>query len=268
MRVFVHTDLEGVCDFYDWKEADLKTSRGIGYTKEFLTQEVNAAIRGFCAAEPETEVVVEDGHGGGYLGPNMIAEQLDSRARLLVGKFDRHLALMDDSFDMLALIGAHSMAGTAKGLMNHTLSKERYYDIWVNGTRMGEIGLCALIAGVYGVPLTMVAGDHWAVQEARELLGNVEGAPVKRGLNSYNAECLHPEVARSLIQEAAKRAAMRRKEFRPYVAKPPFEIRIAFLFTEQADRLEYQHGARRIDGRTVSLQGGDLLALLNAFLMS
>ncbi len=268
VRVFIHTDLEGVCDFYDWKEADLRTGRGIGYTKEFLTQEVNAAIRGFLAAEPESEIVVEDGHGGGYWGPNMIAEQLDRHARLLVGKFDRHLAVIDRSFDMLALVGAHSMAGTKNGLMNHTLSKDKYYDIWVNGTKVGEIGLCAILAGIYGVPLTMVAGDYWAVQEAQELLGNIEGASVKRGLNSYNADCLHPEVARDLIQEAARRAALRRKEFQPYVLKPPYEIRIAYLFTEQADKIEHQHGARRIDGRTVSLHGDDLLALVNAFLMS
>ncbi len=268
MKVFIHTDLEGVCDFYDWKEADIKTSRGIGYTKEFLTQEVNAAIRGFLEAEPDTEVVVEDGHGGGYWGPNMIAEQLDRHARLLVGKFDRHLAVIDESFDMLTMVGAHSMAGTSKGLMNHTLSKEKYYDIWVNGTEVGEIGLCAILAGIYKVPLTMVAGDYWAVQEAQSLLGPIEGASVKRGLNSYNADCLHPEVARGLIQEAAKRAAVRRKEFRPYAVKPPYEIRIAYVFTEQADKMEVQRGARRIDGRTVSIEGNDLLALLNAFLMA
>jgi D-amino peptidase len=268
VRVFIHTDLEGVCSFYDWKEADIKTSRGILYTKEFLTQEVNAAVEGFFAADPNAEVVVEDGHGGGYLGPNMIAEALDPRARLLVGKFDRHLATLDASFDMVAMVGAHSMAGTRYGLMNHTLSKEEYYDIWVNGTKIGEIGICALIAGVYGVPLTMVAGDHWAVVEAKELLGNIQGASVKRGLNAYNAECLHPNVARALITVAAKNAALRRKESKPFAMKPPFEVKIAFMFTEQADKAEYHRGAKRLDGRTISYGGDDLLALLNKFLMA
>jgi len=212
----------------------------------------------------------------------MIAEELDRHARLLVGKFDRHLAVIDRSFDMLTMVGAHSMAGTPKGLMNHTLSKEKYYDIWVNGTKVGEIGLCAILAGVYGVPLTMVAGDYWAVQEAQALLGGtsgtgggaglggVEGAAVKRGLNSFNADCLHPEVARGLIQDAARKAALRarNREFHPYVLKAPFEIKIAYVFTEHADKMEVQRGARRIDGRTVALEGSDLLALLNAFLMS
>lgn len=212
--------------------------------------------------------MVEDGHGGGYLGPNLIAEDLDPRARLVVGKFDRHLAVIDPSYDLLAVVGAHAKAGTKNGLMNHTLSRDKYYDIRVNGVSMGELGLCALIAGVYGVPLAMVAGDAWAVHEAQELLGTVEGAAVKRGLNAFNAECLSPETGRALIRETAKRAAMRRGEFMPYVVKPPIEIRIAYLFTEQADRAEYNQRARRLDGRTVSFEGDDLLALFDKFLMT
>jgi D-amino peptidase len=267
MRAYIHTDLEGVCDFYDWKEAEIPTSRGIGYTKEFLTQEVNAAIEGIFMEEPDSEVVVEDGHGGGYWGPNMIAEKLDPRATLVVGKFDRHLAVIDSSFDMLAFIGAHSMAGTKNGLMNHTLERGRYYDIWVNGVKMGEIGLCALIAGTFGIPLGMVAGDFWAVQEAQELLGSIEGASVKRGLSAFNAQCLHPTVAQGLIRDSARRATVRRRELKPYVIAPPFEVRIAYMLTEQADLAERHHAAKRMDGRTVSYEGEDLLDLFSRFLM-
>jgi len=263
MKIFIHTDLEGVCDFYDWSEADIPTSRGIGYTKEFLTQEVNAAIDGICSVDPDAEIIVEDGHGGGYYGPNFIAEKLHRQAKLVVGRFHRHLSTIDSGFDLAMMIGAHSMAGTAKGQMNHTLSKETIYNVLLNGAPVGEIGICAAIAGYYGVPLAMVSGDYWAAEEAKQLLKCVETVSVKKGLNSYCAECLHPEYARELIREAAQNAVRDKHLFEPYRVQGHIEVQIDYMHTELADDVERTKSAKRVGSRSVMFEGDDLRQLFS-----
>ena len=51
MKIYIETDMEGISDFVNWEEADFTKGRGIGYTKEFLTEEVNAAIKGIYSVE-------------------------------------------------------------------------------------------------------------------------------------------------------------------------------------------------------------------------
>ena len=263
MKVFIHTDLEGVCSFYDWDEVNMPTSRGIGYTKEFLTQEVNAAIEGVRLVCPDAEFVVEDGHGGGFLGPNIISEKLHRQAKLIVGKFNQHLSTIDSSFNFLMIVGAHSMAGTPCGQMNHTLSTEKFYNVILNNVPVGEIGICTAIAGSYGVPLGMVSGDYWATKEAEQLIENVWTASVKKGLNAFCAECLQPEVARTLIREAAKNAADQKNSLRPYEIRGDIEVQIDYMQTSQADEAVYKAGGKRIGNRSVMFTGNDIRQVFN-----
>jgi len=263
VKIFIHTDLEGICDFYSWKEADIPTSRGIDYTKEFLTQEVNAAIEGICSVDPNAVVVVEDGHGGGYFGPNILAEKLHKQATLVVGTYHRHLSTIDSSFDLLMMIGAHAMAGTACGQMNHTLSKESIYNVLLNGAPIGEIGICATIAGYYGVPLAMVSGDYWAAKEAEQLIENIQTVSVKKGINSFCAECLHPETARDLIRDAARNSIEKKHMLKPYRIEGRIEVQIDYLHTELADEAERKNGAARIGGRSVMFEGNDVRQLFS-----
>jgi len=263
MKVYIHTDLEGVCDFYNWDEADIPTSRGVGYTKEFLTQEVNAAIEGICSVAPNAEIVVEDGHGGGYYGPNILAEKLNRQAKLVVGRFNSHLSTIDAEFDLFMIIGAHAMAGTARGQMNHTLSKNTIYNVLLNKKPIGEIGICAAIAGYYNVPFALASGDYWAMKEAEELMENLETVAVKKGLNSYCAECLNPDVARELIRDAAKKAASSKHIYKPYKIQGRIEVQIDYFHTEHADEAERKNSGKRIGGRSVMFEGDDLRQLFN-----
>ena len=201
----------------------------------------------------------------------MIAEDLNPRASLIQGKTGAQLTGMDDSFDLLFCIGAHSMAGTQHGLMNHTIDVHNIMNYWINGVRVGEIGICAAIAGYYDVPLAMVSGDYWAVKEAKDLLGesSVEGAAVKKGINRYSAVCENPIKARAMIKDAARAAVAKcgkrgaHEIYRPYKLSGAVEIRIEYTATHFADNAETHRGAKREDGRSVSFTGSDLIAVLN-----
>jgi D-amino peptidase len=263
MKIYINTDLEGICSFVDWEEAEFKTGRGIDFTKQFLTAEVNAAIEGILQEDSGAEITVQDGHGGGYWGPNIIAEALHSRASLILGKRGEEIAEIDQNSDLLMCIGAHSMAGTRHGLMNHTLSHGRIMNVLINGVKVGEIGLWAAIAGQYGIPLGMLSGDYWAVEEARALLGEIEGVAVKKGINMFTANCMNPIEARTLIKEAARLAVGRRGQFKPYKVASPVELVIEYTSTQFADKAEINHGAERLDGRAVRFTGGDFISVLN-----
>jgi D-amino peptidase len=263
MKIYINTDLEGVSSFVDWAEADIKTGRGIQHTKHFLTSEVNAAIKGILDVYPEAEFVVQDGHGGGYWGPNIIAEELNSRAALIQGKRRVEIAGLDETFDLIIGIGAHSMAGTRYGLMNHTIGIDQVMNYWINGVKVGEIGIWAAIAGYYKVAFGMVSGDYWAVVEAKELLGDVEGAAVKKGINMYTAQCLNPITAREKIMDASRSAATRISQFKPLRFEAPFEVKIEYTNTNYADSAEFERGGTRLDGRTIIFKGDDLLHVIN-----
>lgn len=258
MKIYINTDLEGICSFVDWEEVNYKTGRGIQFTKQLLTYEVNAAIEGIFSAVNDAEIVVQDGHGGGYWGSNIIAEELDNRAGLILGKRGVELAVIDNTFDLYFGIGVHSMAGTWHGNMSHTIGTD-IMNYWINGIRMGEAGICASIAGYYRVPVAMVAGDFWAVRETEELLGDIVGVSVKKGINMYTAICPSPHEARRLIKEGAKAAVLGRDRFKPYKVDSPVEIKIEYTGTVPADRAELRNGAIRLDGRTVSFSGNDFI---------
>lgn len=277
MKIYINTDLEGICSFVDWEEASIQNGRGLGYTKHFLTAEVNAAIEGILSEDPSAEIIVQDGHCGGYWGPNLIAEELHPRASLIQGKRGVEIAGLDRSIDLMMAIGVHSMAGTRHGVMNHTISHNQIMNFWINDVKVGELGIWAAIAGYYGIPVGMLSGDYWAVEEAKALLGNIEGASVKKGINQFTAECLSPEKGRELIKEAARSCIANCKAngiaestghkkgaplYEPYIVKAPIEVKIEYTATIYADKSEVQ-GAERLDGRTVLFTGDDLIAVMN-----
>jgi len=268
MKIFINTDLEGIAGFVNPAEFEVDTGRGAIHTKELLTDEVNAAISGASSVFPGAEFVVLDGHGGGWAGSNILVEKLDPSAKLIHGKRMKEIVGLDDSFDLFFDIGHHAMAGTQYANLSHTISMNDIYNFYINDIKVGEIGIVAMIAGYYGVPVGLVTGDYWATLEAKELFSTFESFPetvaVKKGINQYSAECLNPTVACKLIYEAAAKAVTRIGEFKPIPPNQISEVKVQFMLTTSADKAEGK-GAERIDGRTVVFRGKDLMETFNLF---
>ena len=156
------------------------------------------------------------------------------------------------------------MAGTERGILDHTLSSKSIMHVWLNGERIGEIGLNAAVAGAFGIPTIMLSGDDVACEEAQDLLGllgPIETVAVKRSLTRGCGLCLSPPKAQELIREAATRALRRVSEFRPYQPKPPLELRFEYLLNTQAEQAARRPGADRADERTVVYRGDDFIQL-------
>jgi D-amino peptidase len=69
----------------------------------------------------------------------------------------------------------------------------------INGQEAGELGLNALLAGCFGVPVVMVSGDTVLAGEARRLQKGIETVIVKEALNYHAARSLPPRLAREKI---------------------------------------------------------------------
>lgn len=253
MKIFLLTDLEGISGIVDWDMQGNWNSPFFQDARKFMTGEANAAIEGLLEAGAD-DIVVCDGHGGAYCNFNF--EDLNPAARLLIGDMVYDLEGLDASFDAMILIGTHAMEGTQRGILSHTMSSRTYANLWVNDRAINEAMLWGYLAGDKGVPLVMISGDRWAIEESKEVLGGIEYVAVKEGLSRRTAVNLHPQKARELVKAAARRAVALIGKVPPLQPAKPVTFTVEYRDTADADRAVMRKGATRIDGRRVFVKGG------------
>ena len=166
MKIYIVTDNEGLSGVSSSSYISEEKGRPdlIAESRKLLAAEINACVEG-CVRGGATEIVVRDGHGGGQ---NVTRAMIDGRADLIGGQTPGVLlADLDDSAGLI-LLGYHAMAGTAGAVCEHTMSSKTWQNVWINGRKTGEIGICAYVAGEHGVPVIMVSGDDKACAEASE----------------------------------------------------------------------------------------------------
>jgi len=251
MKVYILTDMEGISMAYYWEQVKGGEPFYPRY-RQILTMETNAAIEGAFAAGA-TEVVVNDGHGGGGPEYNLIWEELDQRAYIEKPDSSANiLPSLDESFDALLLVGYHAMAGTPYSVMPHTQNSKAWKSFRLNGTECGEIAQMALIAGEYGVPVAYVSGDKAAVAEAKTFFGeDLPATVVKEAFASGRIKSLNPrEAARRICSEVEQ--ALKLPKRKPYYFPGPYRMEIEFNTKEQADTLKDNVRAARLNDTTVA----------------
>ena len=246
MRIYIHTDLEGISGI-DRAEMVPRESEDYLQSCELLMGDLNAAVDGAFAGGA-TEVVVLDSHGG---GGNFLLDMLDPRAVNDTRPNGKWWGIMNETFEGTYFIGAHAMAGTMNGFLDHTQSSQSWYNYWVNGRRMGELAQWALVAGHWGVPLVMVSGDEAACAEAHDFFHPCKTAAVKRAVGRQRAEALPLEEARQRIWQAARDAVAVIPKARPFRPLMPMEIIVEFTRTDYADQAAQGQGVERLDARAV-----------------
>ncbi|MBI4014186.1 MAG: M55 family metallopeptidase [Candidatus Rokubacteria bacterium] len=249
MKILISADLEGIAGLVD---PDGMGVQGFQYpmAQRLMTEEVNAAIEG-AVSGGANEIVVVDAHGRGR---NLLPELLNPAAELVQGSIRplRMMQALDGSFDGVFFVGYHTMAGTAHGVLNHTLMGREIHNLWLNGEPAGEIRLNAGLAGWFGVPILLLTGDTATIAEGRALLGALETVAIKSGIDRYAARSLHPTVSRERIREAAARALEGRDRAQPYVIPPPITLTFELASTTMAAVADYIPGVRLDGPRTVS----------------
>jgi D-amino peptidase len=142
---------------------------------------------------------------------------------------------IESGHDAAFFVGYHARAGTRNAILDHTYT-DRILDVRVNGTSLGELGLNALLAGTYHVPVALVSGDQALASEAGQLLGPaVKTVIVKTALSRNAARSLSPLEACNRIRTAAEQAVKSLSAVRPLMLPPPYALEVDFRVTVEAD---------------------------------
>lgn len=249
MRVILCTDLEGISGVCVWDQTRDFTTTHYQEARRLLMGDVNAAVEG-CLAGGAEEIVVGDGHGGGF---NFVPELMHPGAKYLTGTNRPPMSQREAvyaGFDAAILLGYHAMAGTPDGLLRHTQSSKAGNRYWYNGRECGELAQSALVYGHFGIPVVMVTGDEATVREAREFFGeNIVTVAVKEGYAEQFGLLLAPAAAHDLIREGAKEAMARVPQCQPFVMELPIHGRLRFPDKSTADGFRPAR-ARRVDDYT------------------
>src|SRR5436309_14758122 len=128
----------------------------------------------------------------------------------------------------------HAMAGTADGVLSHTVSGQAWLNLRFNGTLVGETGINAALCGHWGCPVLLVTGDRSVCHEGRELLGDgLTTVEVKVGIGRFSARNVAPVRAREMIEDGAKRALKDLSAVKPYDPGRPCEIEVEFTMPDR-----------------------------------
>ncbi|HEY7198276.1 MAG TPA: M55 family metallopeptidase, partial [Gaiellaceae bacterium] len=259
MRVIIMSDMEGVSGIAKWAQVEGGESL-YEEGRKLYTQEINAAVRG-ARAGGATEIVVVDCHGAGkdWSFNSLLPEELDPTCEWVVeSEWTAYTEVLEQGCDAALFIGMHARAGTALGVLNHTVSGTSWQNLWFNGTLVGETGINAALCGTWDCPVLLVTGDDVTCAEATDLLGDgLETVAVKQGLGRFSARHLPPTRARELIEAGAKRALSDPTRVAPYDPGRPCEIRVEYTESEKVEPFHRRPEVEVIDGRTVAARADD-----------
>jgi D-amino peptidase len=261
MKIYMMTDLEGVAGVTDFEDRTSDTHdkhETRVRMRRLLTGEVNTAIDGLFEAGA-TQVIVNDGHGAGY---TIDFEQLDARAQIIHGhERPVWLPLLDETCDATLLVGAHAKANSPPATTCHTMSKA-IKDWSINDISIGEMGLQALIAGHFGVPMIFVSGDAYACREISALIPGIVTVAVKRGLSMRSAVSWTPHKAGQIIRAGVQRALEQRDKIKPLRFDSPLifrDERYDETWTEPSENPDIQI----INSSTRQIKADDIMDLLH-----
>jgi D-amino peptidase len=268
MKVLISADMEGTAGIVDFAQAaspDGASGVEFEWARRLMTEEANAAVTGALEGGAD-EVWVTDAHG---LCRNLLPSALHVEARYVSGRprFLGQLEGLDDTFGAVLFTGYHGRAGTPNSVLAHTFI-EIIDGIRLGGVEVGEYGMNAALAGHFGVPVALVAGDNTIVAQVRDLLGpDVVGVEVKKAVSTAAAASLHPEKARAAIRAGAAEAIRRAARLRPFAPAAPIRFEVDVTRSHLAELAALCHGVQRVANRTVAYQGADMLDVWRTWLV-
>lgn len=255
LKIYISADMEGLTGAVTGEQLG---PGGFEYERfrQIMTDEVNAVIEAAREAGA-TEFLVSDSHGNGQ---NLLIEQFPDDVQI-VRSWPRALGMMhgiDETFDGVIFVGYHASTSNSSGVRAHTQSSANVTDLQLNGRQMSEGSWNAAIAGEYGVPVILVTGDDAAIEEVSALVGDIEGAVVKKNHGFHSATTLTPAAGQKLIRSKTKSAIQRIGDFKPYVLDAPPVVRLSLKNYRPVELLAYLRDVKRVDSHTIEYAATDM----------
>ena len=264
MKVYLSFDFEGVAGIVDWEQC---REGGAGYELgcRLMLGEVNAAIEGAVAGGAD-EIVLNDSHSTmRNLDPDALAHGVS-----YVSGRHKQLYMMqelDDSYDVIFLVGYHGSISGPTSTLSHTYNPEVFSAARVNGVEVGESGINALVADHFGVPIGLVTGDSVTQEQTAPFARKAVQVVTKRSDSRFSAKNLHPAESRRLIQAGAEESV--RRATAGELALPgldrPFQLDLDVQTADMAEVGSWVKGAERHGTRTIRIESNDALAVFRSF---
>jgi D-amino peptidase len=245
VKVLVSADMEGATGV-TWPEDVRPGAPQWERCRHLFTGDVNAVVAGYCDAGAG-DVLVNEAHS---TMRNLLLEELDPRARLLVGRH-KPLGMMQgvqDGVDVVAFVGYHAGAGEV-GILSHTVLASELTGVWLNGQPASEGRMNAALASEFGAKVVLVTGDDRACADAETYAPAARKVAVKQAVDRYSAILLPPARTAVLLREAATASITAPPH--PVVASPPFTYEVEFLGTSSAVAATAIPGVEQLGARRV-----------------
>ncbi|MBO1004656.1 M55 family metallopeptidase [Pseudogracilibacillus auburnensis] len=263
MKLYTSVDMEGITGLPDQTFID-SSMHNYERARKIMTDEINVvvteAFKNGCK-----EVLVNDSHSKMN---NILIDQLHEDAQLITGSV-KPLSMiqgLEDSFDGAMFIGYHARAGQF-GVMSHSMI-HAVRNFYINDQPIGEMGFNAYVAGYFGVPLLMVAGDDQAAKEAEALVPNITTATVKQTISRSCVKSLSPKKAHALLAEKVKDALANRDKVDPLIPPKDPTLKIEFNNYGQAEWASLMPGTKLEEGTTVvCFEAKDIIEAYKAMLV-
>ncbi|MEO8452976.1 MAG: M55 family metallopeptidase [Gemmatimonadota bacterium] len=256
VKVYISVDMEGVAGLAISPSQMAPTGVDYQYGRRLMTAEANAAIAGAFDGGA-TSVLVSDSHGS---ETNLLADQLDRRARLITGK-PRPYKMMegiDSTFDAAVFVGYHPRASSL-GHIDHTFSYQ-IKRISLNGIEVGEDGLNAALAAHFGVPVVFLSGDAAVAAQAQAAYPGIVTVAVKEAVGRFAINTMNPAEADERIKAGVKEAVARARSIHPVHRAAPITIEFEVSHTGQSEVALLIPGMTRVAPRVVRFVAADMPA--------
>ncbi len=189
-----------------------------------MAGDANAVIQGAIEGGA-TEIVVSDSHG--YMC-NIYPDDLIKGVQLKRGQIKRQwcqMKTLDNSFDAALLVGYHAKAGTEDGILAHTWITG-FRDVRVNGQSVPEPSLNTWLAGSFDVPVVMLSGDNYVIEQAMPVTGDIEYVQLKTSTGFFSGDHLPIDKTRPLLRTAAARSVASASKIKPIICELPVTIEV------------------------------------------
>lgn len=263
MKIYVSVDMEGITGLPDYTFVD-SSQHNYERARRIMTEEANAIVRA-AIGEGAKHVLINDSHSKMN---NLLVEELHPEAELITGgmKALSMVEAMEASFDGAIFAGYHARAGQP-GVMSHSMIFG-VRTMYINDVEIGELGFNAYVAGHFGVPIVLVAGDDCACKEAEALIPGIVTAAVKESITRSAVRTLHPKKAHALLEAKTAEAIAKRSTIQPLVPPANPTLRIEFTNYGQAEWAALMPGCEIEPGTTiVKFEAKDILEAYRAMLV-
>lgn len=261
MKAYVSIDLEGLPGVSSVTMVSPDRSQFQRAVK-IMTRIVNEVSQILLKSGFE-RVVVADSHG-----LMTTIDYLDiPRGVSLIQGYPRPFSMVtgiDSSFNMVLYLGYHAAAGVRYGFLDHTYSGGVFHEIYVNGVKASEYLVNTLYVNEIGVPVALLAGDHYLKVDVEKHTPWVVFVEFKKGVSRYAAiyDSLDEVIDRLRIGVEEAITRLKNGKLGLINWSKPYSLEIRVRDPLIADALEHNDKFTRIDAYSLKASANTAKELL------